>query len=37
MVGSWGDMNQGSQFGKGTAFMTDERTEEPCPKVTEPS
>jgi hypothetical protein len=25
-------MNQGSLFGKGTAFMTDERTEEPCPK-----
>jgi len=25
-------MNQGSLFGKGTAFMTDERSEEPCPK-----
>jgi hypothetical protein len=22
MVGSWSDMNQGSRFGKGTAFMT---------------
>src|SRR5580698_7156453 len=32
MAGSWSDMNQGSLFGKGTAFMTDERTEEPCPK-----
>jgi len=32
MAGSWSDMNQGSQIGEGTAFMTDERTEEPCPK-----
>ena len=32
MAGSWSDMNQGSRFGKGTAFMTDERSEEPCPK-----
>jgi hypothetical protein len=32
MAGSWSDMNQGSLFGKGTAFMTEERTEEPCPK-----
>jgi hypothetical protein len=36
MAGSWSDMNQGSLFGKGTAFMTDERTEEPARKVTEP-
>jgi hypothetical protein len=34
MAGSWSDMNQGSQFGEGTAFMTDERTEEPARKVT---
>src|SRR5580704_168229 len=32
MAGSWSDMNQGSLFGKGTAFMIDERSEEPCPK-----
>jgi len=32
MAGSWSDMNQGSLFGKGTAFMTDERSEEPYPK-----
>src|ERR1700693_582133 len=32
MAGSWSDMNQGSLFGKGMAFMTDERSEEPCPK-----
>jgi hypothetical protein len=32
MVGSWSDMNQGSRFGKGTAFMTRSGTEEPCPK-----
>ena len=32
MAGSWSDMNQGSLFGKGTAFMTEERSEEPCPK-----
>ena len=32
MAGSWSDMNQGSLFGKGTAFMTDERSEELCPK-----
>jgi len=31
MVGSWSDMNQGSLFGKGTAFMT-RGSEEPCPK-----
>ena len=31
MVGSWSDMNQGSQTGKGTAFMTDQRTEELYP------
>ena len=32
MAGSWSDMNQGSLFGKGMAFMTDERSEEPYPK-----
>jgi len=32
MVRSWSDMNQGSQFGKGTAFMTGRGSEEPCPK-----
>ena len=32
MVGSWSDMNQGSRFGKGTAFMTGKGSEEPCPK-----
>ena len=32
MVGSWSDMNQGSRFGKGTAFMTGRRSEEPYPK-----
>ena len=32
MVGSWSDMNQGSRFGKGTAFMTGRRPEEPYPK-----
>ena len=32
MVGSWSDMNQGSRFGKGTAFMTGGGTEEPYPK-----
>jgi len=32
MAGSWSDMNQGSLFGKGMAFMTDKRSEEPCPK-----
>jgi len=32
MVGSWSDMNQGSRFGKGTAFMTRRGSEEPCPK-----
>jgi hypothetical protein len=32
MVGSWSDMNQGSLFGKGTAFMTCRGSEEPCPK-----
>jgi hypothetical protein len=32
MVGSWSDMNQGSRFGKGTAFMTCRGSEEPCPK-----
>ena len=32
MAGSWSDMNQGSLFGKGMAFMTEERSEEPCPK-----
>jgi hypothetical protein len=32
MVGSWSDMNQGSRFGKGTAFMTGRGSEEPCPK-----
>ena len=32
MVGSWSDMNQGSRFGKGTAFMTGRGSEEPYPK-----
>ena len=32
MVGSWSDMNQGSRFGKGTAFMIHRGSEEPCPK-----
>jgi hypothetical protein len=32
MVGSWSDMNQGSRFGRGTAFMTGRESEEPCPK-----
>ena len=32
MVGSWCDMNQGSRFGKGTAFMNRRGSEEPCPK-----
>src|SRR5271165_2108278 len=32
MVGSWSDMNQGSLFGKGTAFMTGRGSEEPYPK-----
>ena len=32
MVGSWSDMNQGSRFGKGTAFMIRRGSEEPCPK-----
>jgi len=32
MVGSWSDMNQGSRFGKGTAFMNCRRSEEACPK-----
>ncbi len=32
MAGSWSDMNQGSLFGKGTAFMTGRGSEEPCPK-----
>ena len=32
MVGSWCDMNQGSRFGKGTAFKTGRRSEELCPK-----
>ena len=32
MVGSWSDMNQGSRFGRGTAFMTGRGSEEPCPK-----
>ena len=32
MAGSWSDMNQGSLFGKGTAFMTARGSEEPCPK-----
>ena len=32
MAGSGSDMNQGSLFGKGMAFMTEERSEEPCPK-----
>ena len=32
MVGSWSDMNQGSRFGKGTAFMTCRGSEKPCPK-----
>ncbi len=32
MVGSWSDMNQGSRFGKGTAFMVCRRSEEPYPK-----
>jgi hypothetical protein len=32
MVRSWSDMNQGSRFGKGTAFMTGRGSEEPCPK-----
>ena len=32
MVGSWSDMNQGSLFGKGTAFMIRRGSEEPCPK-----
>ena len=32
MVGSWSDMNQGSQFGQGTAFMTGRGSEEPYPK-----
>ena len=32
MVGSWSDMNQGSRFGKGTAFMACRGSEEPYPK-----
>jgi hypothetical protein len=32
MVGSWSDMNQGSRYGKGTAFMTARGSQEPCPK-----
>jgi hypothetical protein len=32
MVGSWSDMNQGSRFGKGTAFMTCRGSEEPYSK-----
>ena len=32
MVGSWCDMNQGSRFGKGTAFMIRRGFEEPSPK-----
>ncbi len=32
MAGSWNDMNQGSPFGKGTAFMTGRGSEEPYPK-----
>jgi hypothetical protein len=32
MVGSWCDMNQGSLFGKGTAFMIRRGFEEPYPK-----
>ena len=32
MAGSWSDMNQGSLFGKGTAFMTGRGSEEPYPK-----
>jgi hypothetical protein len=32
MVRSWSDMNQGSRFGKGTAFMTGGGSEEPHPK-----
>jgi hypothetical protein len=31
MVGNWSDMNQGSQTGKGTAFMADKGSEELCP------
>ena len=31
MVGRWGDLNQGSQAGKGAAFMAGWRPEEPCP------
>ena len=31
MAGSWSDINQGSQTGKGTAFMVAERPEELCP------
>jgi hypothetical protein len=37
MVGSWSDMNQGSRFGKGTAFMTGRGSENRARKVTEPS
>ena len=36
MVGSWSDMNQGSRFGKGTAFMTAEGPKNRARKVTEP-
>ena len=32
MVGSWSEMNQGSRFGKGTAFMIGRGSEEPYPK-----
>jgi hypothetical protein len=31
MVGRWGDLNQGSRAGEGTAFMAGRRPEEPCP------
>ena len=31
MVGSWGDVNQGSRPGEGTAFMVSGRPEELCP------
>ena len=36
MVGSWSDMNQGSRFGKGTAFMTGKGPKNCARKVTEP-
>jgi hypothetical protein len=37
MAGSWSDMNQGSLFGKGMAFMTDDGPKNRARKVTESS